>query len=303
MICAATWQGCLSVPGRSTRWAGPPGGCAPAGCGRPLGGLRDGRRRRLRGRDLGRTASARLAQGRAEQAQKAEETRRVAAEAAREHEAKQRRLYQGLVAVHQGSNSDDKDGESATMGAQAPASCPNCQRLQEQLDDLRDATGDPPRHLRSLAGVTRRRARILRPPPSPRPPTSSSRPSRHHPRARTNAERADNPDTPSTNAHAFLPEALNGGSFDHRLDTCPACGQDLYPALTIAPRVVPQVDIREVPLSIQEHRGHSGCRVRRVCSIPLEILSLEFVRRQGRRLGGERLAAPAASLGELVEQE
>ncbi|HMB08023.1 MAG TPA: hypothetical protein VKP69_30380, partial [Isosphaeraceae bacterium] len=33
-------------------------------------------------------------------------------------------------------------------------------------------------------------------------------------------------------------EALNGGSFEHRLDSCPACGDDLRPALTIAPRVV-----------------------------------------------------------------
>jgi len=42
---------------------------------------------------------ARLSQGRAERAQKAEETHRIAAEAAREREARQRRLYQGLSAV------------------------------------------------------------------------------------------------------------------------------------------------------------------------------------------------------------
>ena len=36
------------------------------------------------------------------------------------------------------------------------------------------------------------------------------------------------------------------------------CGHGLRPALTIPPRVVQQVDIREVPLSIQEHRSHPG---------------------------------------------
>ena len=55
------------------------------------------------------------------------------------------------------------------------------------------------------------------------------------------------PGHPKHERAAFPPEAINGGSFDHRLDCCPGCGHDLQPAPTIAPRVVQQVDIAEVP--------------------------------------------------------
>jgi transposase len=57
---------------------------------------------------------------------------------------------------------------------------------------------------------------------------------------------------------AFPPEAINDGSFDHRLAWCPRCGQHLQPLLSIAPRVIQQVDVLEVPLRIQEHRSHLG---------------------------------------------
>ena len=66
------------------------------------------------------------------------------------------------------------------------------------------------------------------------------------------------PGHPKHERVAFPPNAINGGSFDHRLDLCPSCGHDLHPALTLTPRVVQQVDICEVPLSIQEHRAHAG---------------------------------------------
>src|SRR5512142_2367257 len=85
-----------------------------------------------------------------------------------------------------------------------------------------------------------RRARTPRPLPSPPRPTSSSRPSRHRRRARTDVTRAGNPDIPSTSAPPSRPS---------RSAAAPS---------TIAPRVVQQVDLREVPLSIQEHRGHPG---------------------------------------------
>jgi transposase len=66
------------------------------------------------------------------------------------------------------------------------------------------------------------------------------------------------PGHPKHERAAFPPEALNGGSFDHRIDSCPACGHDLQPTLTIAPRIVQQVEIVAAPLSIQEHRSHPG---------------------------------------------
>jgi transposase len=66
------------------------------------------------------------------------------------------------------------------------------------------------------------------------------------------------PGHPKHERAAFPPESINGGSFDHRLDSCPSCGQGLRPMRTVPPRVVQQVDVREVPLAIQEHRSHPG---------------------------------------------
>ena len=83
------------------------------------------------------------------------------------------------------------------------------------------------------------------------------------------------PGHPKHERAAFPPEAVNAGTFDHRLALCPSCGLDLHPTLTIAPRVVQQVDIREVPLSIQEHRSHPGwcprCRKMYEAPLPREI--------------------------------
>jgi len=87
---------------------------------------------------------------------------------------------------------------------------------------------------------------IVKPPKPPPPPGQAQR------------QIGGQPGHPKHERAAFPPEAVNAGSFDHRLDSCPACGQDLQPALRIAPLVVQQVEIRAVPLSIQEHRSHSG---------------------------------------------
>jgi transposase len=66
------------------------------------------------------------------------------------------------------------------------------------------------------------------------------------------------PGHPKHERGAFPPESINDGSFDYRLDSCPACGLDLQSHIELTPRVVQQVDVREVPLSIQEHRSHPG---------------------------------------------
>ena len=73
----------------------------------------------------------------------------------------------------------------------------------------------------------------------------------------------------------FPPEQINGGVFDHRLDLCPCCGGDLRPMATVPPRVIQQVDIEFVPLTIQEHRSHPGwclhCQKVYQAEMPLSI--------------------------------
>jgi transposase len=100
------------------------------------------------------------------------------------------------------------------------------------------------------------------------------------------------PGHPKHEHAAFPPEAVNGGCFDHCLDSCPACGHDLQPALTLTPRVVQQVDVREVPLSIQEHRRHPGWCPR--CQKMYEAPLPPGIKRGG--LVGPSLATLIASL-------
>ena len=66
------------------------------------------------------------------------------------------------------------------------------------------------------------------------------------------------PGHPKHKRAAFPPELINGDSLDHRLDFCPGCGHDLQPMPTIMPRVIQQVDVRAVPLHIEEHRQYEG---------------------------------------------
>jgi transposase len=159
------------------------------------------------------------------------------------------------------------------MDAQANPPCPNCQRLQAQLDDLQarfDALETACNRLQAQLAAARKDSSTSSKPPSsdlvkpPKPPP---------PEGQDQRRIGGQPGHPKHARVAFPPEALNAGSFDHRLDTCPACGHDLQPTPTLAPRVVQQVDLRQVPLSIQEHRGHPAwCpRCQKLHEAPLPV--------------------------------
>jgi transposase len=144
------------------------------------------------------------------------------------------------------------------MRAKATAHCPNCRRLQARVDvleaelaALKEVVAQLSRQLAAARKDSSTSSKppssdIVKPPKPPPPPGQAQR------------QIGGQPGHPKHERAAFPPEAVNAGSFDHRLDSCPACGQDLQPALRIAPLVVQQVEIRAVPLSIQEHRSHSG---------------------------------------------
>jgi transposase len=144
------------------------------------------------------------------------------------------------------------------MSAQDTTHCPNCQRLQARVDALEAelaALKDVVARLGQQLAAARQDSSTSSKPPSsdlvkpPKPPP---------PEGQDKRRIGGQPGHPKYERVAFPPQAINGGSFDHRLDSCPACGHELEPALAIAPRVIQQVDIRAVPLTIQEHRGHSG---------------------------------------------
>jgi transposase len=144
------------------------------------------------------------------------------------------------------------------MRATDPARCPNCARLQARVDALEAELADLKKVVaelsRQLAAARKNSSTSSKPPSSdivkpPKPPPPEGQDRRHA---------GGQPGHPKHERVAFPPEAVNDGFFDYRLDACPGCGHDLHPALTIAPRMVQQIDIHEVPLSIAEHRSHSA---------------------------------------------
>src|SRR3954447_15399261 len=161
------------------------------------------------------------------------------------------------------------------MRGEHTADCPNGRRFQTRVDALEAelaALKDVVVRLgQQLAAARKDSSNSSKPPSSdivkpPRPPP---------PQGQDRRRIGGQPGHPRHERAAFPPEAVNGGSFDHRLDSCPGCGHDLRPALTIPPRVVQQVDLREVSLAIQEHRAHSGwcprCQKMHVAPLPPEI--------------------------------
>jgi transposase len=158
------------------------------------------------------------------------------------------------------------------MSVTDPASCPNCLRLQARVDALEAELAALKQVVAQLAqqlAAARKDSSTSSKPPSsdivkpPKPPP---------PEGQDRRRIGGQPGHPKHERAAFPPEAINGGSTDHRLAFCPGCGHDLLPAPTLAPRVVQQVDIGEVPLSIQEHRSHPGwcphCRVMHQAPLP-----------------------------------
>ena len=144
------------------------------------------------------------------------------------------------------------------MRPQARKSCPNCRRLQAKLDAqearLAALEATVARLQEQLAAARKDSSTSSKPPSSDivKPPKPAL------PEGQQRRRIGGQPGHPKHERDAFPPEVINGASRDYRLDDCPECGHDLQPMPTIAPRVIQQVDIHEVPLMIQEHRGHPG---------------------------------------------
>src|SRR5918998_5698388 len=170
--------------------------------------------------------------------------------------------------------------------------CTNCRRLQARVDAPEAelaALKQVVAQLGQQLAVARKDSSTSSKPPSSdivKPPRSPP------PQGQDRRRIGGQPGHPKHERAAFPPEAINGGAFDHRIDACPSCGHGLRPALTIPPRVVQQVDIREVALSVQEHRSHPGwCpRCQKMHDAPLP----PGIQRGG--LIGPSLTTPIASL-------
>src|SRR5881398_2660240 len=135
------------------------------------------------------------------------------------------------------------------MGAKAPTACANCQRLQAQVEALNATVAQLQATLAQvqaqLAAARKDSSTSSKPPSSdivkpPKPPP---------PKGQDKRRIGGQPGHPKHERVLFPPEQVNGGSHDYVLDLGPTCGHGLQPNTT-APRVVQQVEIHEVPLSI-----------------------------------------------------
>jgi len=137
------------------------------------------------------------------------------------------------------------------MKAKARKSCSNCRRLQTRVAALEATVA---RLREQLAAARKDSATSSKPPSSdivkpPKPPP---------PEGQDRRKIGGQPGHPKHEREPFPPEAVNAGFFDYHIDLCPRCGHGLQHPLLSEPRVIQQVDINEVPLSIQEHRSHPG---------------------------------------------
>ncbi len=146
------------------------------------------------------------------------------------------------------------------MSRKARERCANCDRLQAQVNALRtqvQALQTTIIQLQEQLAQAQKNSRTSSKPPSsdivkPAPPPPPEGQSRRliggqpgHPRQE----------------RSLLPEALvNGGVQHHVPEICPDCGHALE-AAAFTGRVVQQMDIRVVPLQVEEHRSAAGyCR-------------------------------------------
>ena len=159
------------------------------------------------------------------------------------------------------------------MSITARKTCERCQQLKRRVAEveaeaaaLRDQLE---RAQQQLAAASKNSSTSSKPPSSdivkpPRTPTADG--SKRSAGAQPGHPRHE---------RALLPqEQLTEGSITHVLELCPTCGHGLQPA-TAVPRVVQQIDIREVPIQSVEHRSLAGwcphCQQQHFAPLPSDI--------------------------------
>jgi len=136
------------------------------------------------------------------------------------------------------------------MSKRASRPCSECQRLRAELATLRARLT----HVEEQLAAARKDSSS-----SSKPPSSDivkpAKESTSHPAEHRHA--GGQPGHPKHQRALVPPEQLTSPPHTYTIEICPTCGHGLQPCNN-APRVVQQIDIRAVPLSIEEHRSLAG---------------------------------------------
>jgi transposase len=142
------------------------------------------------------------------------------------------------------------------MPKRKSARCANCQRLQQQLDTLQakfDALQAKFELLEQRFAAARKDSSTSSKPPS----SDIVKPARNEPAPEAGPRPpGGQPGHPKHERPPFAPDMI-ANTFDYRVDVCPDCGGALRPS-GFEPRIIQQVDLREVPLQVDEHRQHES---------------------------------------------
>src|ERR1700680_4823614 len=134
------------------------------------------------------------------------------------------------------------------------SSCASCNRLraqmrvqQAQIDSLRATVAELQErlaraHKNSSTSSKPPSSDLVKPPPPPPPEGQAKR------------SIGGQPGHPRHERPLVGPDLLNGGSHTHVAEICPDCGHGLQ-ASPVSPRVVQQIDLEAVPMTIVEHRA------------------------------------------------
>jgi transposase len=124
--------------------------------------------------------------------------------------------------------------------------CPECERLRAHLAEVNTRVA---KLEAELAAAQKHSGNSSKPPSSDivKPPKDGPG------RKKKKRRRGGQPGHPRHERPAFLPEQIDKTQ-DYTLDHCPDCGGSLESA-DAAPRVIQQVEVREKPIRIEEHRG------------------------------------------------
>lgn len=170
------------------------------------------------------------------------------------------------------------------MDAIGSNSCPDCQRLRQELAAMQDRIATLEAR---LAAALKNSGNSSKPPSSDivKPP----RPKRGK-KGTKKRKRGGQPGHPRHERPPFAPEDIDQ-AWDYTLSACPDCGGKLKPG-DEPPRVVQQVEIVAKPIEVTEHRGlpHFCPHCQKTHYAPLP----DEVRRAG--LVGPRLTAVVAFL-------